>query len=33
LAKTSRRQKHVANSVEGQLLITRPGHIPTDNVH
>jgi len=33
LAKTSHRQKRVANSVEGQLLITRHGQIPTDNVN
>ena len=33
LAKTSQRQKHVANSVEGQWLITRHGQIATDNVN
>jgi hypothetical protein len=37
LTKTSRTQKQVANSIEGQLLITRANHcygqMPTDNMN
>jgi hypothetical protein len=32
LTQTSRTQKHVANSIEGQLLITRYDQISTDNM-